>query len=360
MFEVAPAPASAPASSFAWPGHHGPAVFSPTVPAATAAKETALIDLPPDTICAVRGTGAPFKNGCDVDSLSITSSRDGSGRLAKVLSRGTDITWAFSEKPGRVWVGVRDGGLVLRGFATNDQTFALTREVEADPGHVWFAPNSPVRVDGAKDGSGAIVHLEEDLSGVTSLKRGIGCDALGYDPSPKITPAPVRLPPAVPRDHVIPLGSSLTLHREAGGEALTTLHQLDPNLPLPLEVVVSLGPWTRVEFQTEHARFDVWVSTSEVTRQGVGGSHGRGFGACGGSHHGFHREHVTAASDTEVIVSSDPKKPGPSGVVLEKDASVGVISRKDGFVEIASEGSISPPDGLSFWVRETALSPKAP
>ena len=136
---------------------------------------------------------------------------------------------------------------------------------------------------------------------------------------------------------------------------MTTLTASNSPLRLSLEVVQELGPWKRVEFDTTHAHFDVWVESAQVDESGGPGFGAGGLGLCGGSRDGGYGDSASVEADTQVIVSANPRIPGPKGLVVEKGASVRVVSTRDGFVEIASFGTIAPPPGLSFWVPSSAL-----
>jgi hypothetical protein len=117
-----------------------------------------------------------------------------------------------------------------------------------------------------------------------------------------------------------------------------------------MDVVERRDDWTRVRFEIDVARFDVWSPTAQLDAD-VGHLLGMsGFG-CGGSGVGGPGYTSVITKRTPVIVGERPSFAPSSGLVLVKGASVMVVERRAGFVSVvAASSSIQPPAGASFWV----------
>lgn len=304
----------------------------------------------------MHGTGAPFTNGCHAPGLPVSSAREGGKPLAQVGTTSIDITWAFFEGRGKSWVSAKSHEVTVEGFVdASDERFALDREITAVDAHVWFKDEAPVVVRGGV-GTGVRLALKGDMAGVDSIVAEAPCDALRYDPVPRARQKPPQVGREEPHQWGVPVGKMLPIRFVPGGPVQAVLS--DPeSLRLSLGVLESHFGYSRVTFDTEFARFDVWVEDRHIDTSG-GTASGFGFGGgCGGipDYMAHHLWRIVA--DTPITVAAVPGiTESPRGVSIAKDARVIVDDRKNGFARITPFiSSIYPPENLHFWVPEAMV-----
>lgn len=315
------------------------------------------VELPPGVECAIHGTGAPFADGCHPHTLEVVSGRSAGRALARVRAQDVDLTWGFFETPGRAWLGARSNGVRVEGFVdTSEEDFGLRGEIVAVDAHVWFAADAPVRVVGSSRGR-LRVAVADDLPGVSSIVAQTSCEAVHYETSPRRVPSEAL--PVVASEPVrfaTTTGATLPIRYTPGGPVRAILGGAQGPLDLSVGVVESHFGYSRVTFETHHARFDVWVDDRQLSDEafGVGGL---GAGACGGIGDYAAVRSSVVQEETAVSVGVRPGDDGPRGVTLEKGARVRVGARERGFVSVTPFGSaIEPPARASFWIPERALT----
>src|SRR5262249_54868331 len=135
-----------------WAGDVGPDPLKPPEPF----EDYAPVVTPPEVLCAVSGHTPPFDDSCTQRSLAVFADKDKKTELASFFARSIDVTWGFGAgSSSSTWVDVRDGGIVLTGYAdASKEVFALNREVSVAGGHVSFITGAPVLVrNGTKRGA---------------------------------------------------------------------------------------------------------------------------------------------------------------------------------------------------------------
>jgi hypothetical protein len=158
----------------------------------------------------------------------------------------------------------------------------------------------------------------------------------------------------------LPIGKTMHLAALPGGPTIFAVRASgDDSLGLSLRILDRAKDQRHIAFSTLRARFDAWVSASEINENDAGGSgSGVGFGRCGGSRDAGQLRVFEARRDIDVLVAKAPTTHGPRGIQLSKGAIVTVSKTRDGWAEIDLPGEpISAPKGLSFWVPWTALLP---
>jgi cysteine-rich repeat protein len=275
--------------------------------------------------------------------------------MARFEADQVDVAWGIYPGRGRGWVHVEDGTFVLDGFTDlANETFVLRREVEVVREHVWLKHGIEVHVTGA-DRDGVAVAVDDMVDGINALPPRVPCEALLFEPAPD-APAP---DPAgavlVEPEHSTPRSSTLSLHAVPGGPRLTKLRTKEEQLPLLLEVVERKDAWTRVRFETERARFDVWSPTSEIDAE-TGSMLGFSGLGCGGIGIGAGPNPTYIKQRTRVVIGTLPFGSPSNGLSLVEGAAVHVVSRRGPFVEIEpAYSSIVPPEGKKFWVAASAV-----
>ena len=312
--------------------------------------------------CVIYGKGTDLEPPCNDRLTAVSSSRFGGRPLAQFARGSTDVAWGIYSGRGRGWVHIEDDTFILDGFSDlSKETFALLREVDVVSDHVWLKHGIPVNALGA-DRGGVLVRVEAEVDGLAEVGLRVPCDALLFDPAPA-PPAtdPAAAPPIQP-ETTLPRFTSLSLHTEPGGPLLTTLRSknIDPKegvLPMPLflDVVERRDDWTRVRFEIDVARFDVWSPTLQLDGEVASGFGTSGFG-CGGSGRGPIEAVAVVRKRTPVIVGERPGFGASRGLALTEGAKVIVVERHAGFVSVvAASSSIYPPEGEGFWVPASSI-----
>jgi hypothetical protein len=327
----------------------------PTDPALDRREAPPRATPPKGVMCAVYGSGTSLRSSCDPHMTEVSSARAGGRPMARFHPEGVDVAWGVFRGRGRGWVHVEDGTFVLDGFADlSKETFTLLREVDIVEDHVWLKQGIPVGVLGADDG-GVAVSFTDSLPGVVDIAARVPCDAILYDPAPAPDAAPSAVPPREPESTFAAV-PRLRVHTAPDGRELTTLGRANEPLALALEVVERREAWTRVRFETDSTRFDVWARSLELDADT---GHGLGlFGsACGGIGSSHHRSPArTVKRRTPVVAGNTPGGAAFPGLALVAGASVVVGERRGGFLEVSTPHShILPPEGARFWIPASAL-----
>ncbi len=313
--------------------------------------------LPPAGVaCAIYGTGSGAQMPCGSPPVEVVSRRGGTAPVAVVELSGLDLSWGFFAEGGRAWFSANDGIFAVDGFASPDNArFVLRREAPIVEEHVWLKAGLLVRAKSAS-ARGVAVAFDTDIEGLDDIPARVPCEALLYD-APDDDAAPITLPASV--DEPLYAGvAPVTFLSGPGGAPVARLGSALTPLELQLEEVERRGGFTRVRFETDQARFDVWAADMHLAEEplmpSIGGSQccGGGLGLSGGSNVTF-----IAREATPVIVGASPRAPLGAGVSLVKGGRVLVLSERDGFSEISSSGrsSIVAPSKSSFWVPSEAL-----
>lgn len=305
-------------------------------------------DPPSGVACVVYGRGTGLEGSCSRRLTEVASTRAGGRPLARFLAEDIDVAWGIFRGRGRGWVHAEDGVLVLDGFADlAKEVFALRREVAVVEDHVWLKQSIPVHPMGA-DRDGIAVQVDDSIEGLAAIMPRVPCESIVFDPPPETSPV-AAAPTDPPLESTTPRFGWLSLHEAPGGKRLTTLRTAEQQLPLLLDVVERRDGWTRVKFETDHARFDAWSPTSQVDSE-IGTL--RGFGASGCSTCGTasSARWYTMAEKTPIVVGVMPSVAASSGLVILEGASVLVGERRGRFVSITPASRIIPPEGATFWV----------
>jgi hypothetical protein len=161
----------------------------------------------------------------------------------------------------------------------------------------------------------------------------------------------------VEQEYTGPNVDRLKVHASPGGRLITTLGKKDDTISAMFEVVERKDDWTRVRFETDMARFDVWARSSELDAD-AGGLAGLGLGGCGMSRCGGGPPNLSkVVRRTAVIVGDGPDHQPSPGLALIAGAYVVVLSERGSYVEVRGHGSrIGAPDGTSFWIPKSALT----
>ena len=329
-------------------------------PTAAVKKATPAMSPPEATLCVVHGNGAPFADRCRETWIDVTSDEAGAHPVARFDPRGADATWGLSGNASHTWVGVRDtvAGTELRGYTRTLPSFALLHEVALVPGHVWLEAGAPVKVAHVDERGDPVVWLDPEVDAIAGIEGTVPCGSLAFDETPAVVAAPKVVEARESIGFAIPKYATLQLRYEPGGRSRGSL-RIDRKDPPFLQVFERLGPYARATLSTPNARFDVWIDRAEIDEDGPLGGLGLLSGICGNCI-GYGDEpppgeRVSVAESTEVIVGSDPRAGGPSGLMLGKGQVVEVASRRKGFVEIRAFSSFAPPRGRTFFVPSSAI-----
>ena len=307
---------------------------------------------PDGVLCVVRGSGRPRGGGCGLP-LPVTGDLRGKEPVARVRPDQTSISWGIFRSGSRAWVHVKDQGISVAGFTDLEgETFSVRGEVPVLTGHMWLLDEAAVEIHHAKQDGAVLVSVKGDLiKGVDDLELPVACDALGYDPLPGRT-----VSVGGRGANAAPSGNELRLSIGPNERPFAKLGDGGQALSLPLEEVEALGDWTRVRLETAYARFDGWAPSASIDRQ-------RGFGGRGRFGSICRLGRVLPPSDERAVVTEDsPLALGFGGQVRDASAlriaegtEVVVASRRAGMVRVWIESAIEPPEGASFYVKESAL-----
>jgi hypothetical protein len=193
------------------------------------------------------------------------------------------------------------------------------------------------------------VKLVGDITGVSPSQATTDCSALAY--------GPVARPTAAPERSKLPTrffqGVSLPLHEKPGVPAFTMLS--DQHLRLHLQIVAQQHEFSQVRFETEFARFDVWVESRRISSDG-GLSGSSGSGACGRTSRGGRGPVHRVLETSPITVGARPTAGPSSGVFIGRGTSVAITGREAGFVSVHVNGArIQPPEGQAFWIPEALV-----
>jgi hypothetical protein len=364
---VAPAPLEAPvaaASVRAEPPSEAAAALSEHAPARS--DEVERIDLaPPEGLaCTVRGRGRLSPDTCDTGQLTVSQRRDGKQLIAVVSPNRMPVTWGFFGDEGRAWIHAEDAGIRVAGFVEHKaERFTLHGETPVMLNHVWLLDQATVRVRGGGEAGAVVVSVADDsIDGVGELRWKVSCDSLGFDPLPRrrlspSRPAQRKFPSAVPRTSTLRLR---TAPREKPFATLTSAP--DEKVSVQMEILQVLGDWSRVRFQTTHARFDVWVASQEIEPHGALSLRGFGSRGCRRSRSSGLQERAVLLDDTNVFFGPPLVASPVAGLAFSKGAEVVVGARSRGYARVEPLGDILSHGGEYFYVPEALLSlvPAAP
>jgi hypothetical protein len=315
---------------------------------------------PAGVSCVVRGKTAPFPPPCS--SLQVDVSSASGAPLAAFNATELDVVWGIRRPGSRPWIHARSEGFTLTGFTKLDAVkFRVARGTPLVADHVWVLPDSPVELVGATPEGALQVRVVDDVAGLDQLVSDIPCDVVAFDPPP---PADV-LPPIAPAPVdeaalVYPRNDRLTLRASPGGSPLVTIAGSDStSLWLDLRVLERKAGATRVLFETQHARFDVWVQDAELSAE-PGGGHGIGGVGCGGSFgigHGRRRRDLGVPKENSAIhVGVQPTDAVPA-VRVAAGVSLLLGEIRGDFVEVESVDRFSPLGANRFWIARSMLAP---
>jgi hypothetical protein len=288
--------------------------------------------------------------------IAVSEERVGGARIADVSPRDVKMGWGFFVDAGRAYVRAESAGVSVVGYAPGEhEDFVLRHDAVAIEGHVWLDAGAGVRVQHAKGGK-ADVALSRDLPGTDAFVANVACDELAWSrPGPR-PPGPPA--PASSRD-VRPKGRSLSLHLTPGGTGRTLTSRTHDPLPLSLAVQEERGRFARVLFETDDARFDVWVPLGQVESGGAGAA--MDFGSCGGiADHGALRLADLPAEAHPRVGATPGSALERAGVTIAAGTRLILGEERDGMVAVTAFGSsIWAPDGQSFWLPKGQVTPLA-
>jgi hypothetical protein len=322
--------------------------------------------LPPTGVsCVLRGKTAPFPPPCDSQRVAVTTASG--APLAAFDATDLEVVWGIRRAGAAPWIHARSAGFTLTGFTTLDVKFRVERGTPLVADHVWVLPDAPVEIVGATSDGALEVRVVDDVAGLQDLVGEIPCDAVTFDPPAPTDGLPITAPPPPPNEaeRVSPRHDRLTLRATPGGPPLVTIAGSEKaSLWVDLRVAERKAGATRVLFETDHARFDVWVEDAELTQESIGG-HGFGSVGCPGSIGVPHGSSTAppgigiVRAESAIRVGLRPKDAVPAlrvvgGVSLE----LGEV--RGGFVEVLSVDSFYTLAENRLWIERSALVEPSP
>jgi hypothetical protein len=314
---------------------------------------------PAGVSCIIRGKTAPFPPPCDHLAVDVTSASG--APLAAFDAAEVDVVWGIRRRGSAPWIHARSESFTLTGFTKLDAvSFRVTRGTPLVANHVWALPDIPVELVGATPDGALQVRIVDDVAGLEELVSEIPCDAVAFDPPEPVFGLPVTAPPAPMNeaDQVFPRNDRLTLRASPGGAPLVTLsYDERTSLWLDLRVVERKAGATRLFFETQYARFDVWVDDAELSAVPSAGGHGGGVGCgtSGGRQVGSLRPPVGVARELSAIRVGE----GPADAVPALRVAAGVAfflgETRGDFVEVQEIEPFRPLGANRFWIARSAL-----
>lgn len=314
---------------------------------------------PPTTVgCIVRGTGEPFPDPCGAEYVTV---RSRGTDIAFVDPTSAELVWGIPRSPARhggLWMHARHGGLSVTGHAGRSVRFELRREVMVVENRVWAKKGAPVVPRYAE--AGVTVAIQDPEKGVEDIRAAVGCDDLGFDPPDNAAvAAPPEEAPTDETERPEPVlryasGDALPLLTEPGGERITTLRATtERTISVEMTVVETRGAFSRVTFETQNARFDVWVANSQISEEALMGFGTIGYG-CGRSSGGMGSSSTMHRASKLHLGKDAPNPVATESLEIAEGAPYMPGETKDGFMHITPLGSaIHPAGDMRFWVLES-------